>query len=54
MITLDRLIGVALNSPLVACASLAPTMLCAGSGLTLVGGVTVEGADGELPPHPAA
>jgi hypothetical protein len=54
VITLDKPSGVALNSTVVACVSVAPTMPCVVAGLTLVGGVTVEGADGELPPHPAA
>jgi len=51
--TFDSPPGVAATSMPVASVSVAPTMPCAAAGLMAVGGVTVEGPDGELPPHPA-
>src|SRR6185312_14539204 len=45
--------GVALSSTLVARVKVAPTIPWASAGLTRAGGEAVDGADGELPPHPA-
>ena len=54
IITLDKPPGAALTSMPVAWVSVAPTIPWVVAGLTPVGGVTVEGAEGELPPHPVA
>src|SRR5262245_35017709 len=51
VITLDTPSGDVLSTP-VACVSAAPMMPCAKAGLRRVGGVAVEGADGEPPPQP--
>ena len=47
-------LGAAVTTAFRACARVVPMMPCVASKPAFWGGFTVEGADGEFPPHPAA